>query len=76
MKFLPTVLCMAHMSPICSMMVAKAMGKMPITAVMSRCQSGFCATAHTVRLRSTGRPIQAASESFEKSTSPITAASM
>ncbi len=59
----------------CSMMVAKAMGKMPMTAVSSKCQSGAWNTASTVRPESTGQPTQAASDNLEKSTSPIAAAS-
>ena len=75
MKLRPTVLCMAHMSPMCSMIVAKAMGKMAMIDVTMRSKLGSFATERAVRSMSMGRPTHAASLSLEKSTSPMAAAS-
>ena len=74
MKFLPTVLWIAHMSPMCSMIVAKAIGKMAMIDVTIRSKLGSFITEIAVRSISIGRPIHATSLSLEKSTSPIAAA--
>ena len=62
---------MAHISPICSMIVAKAMGTMAMMLLMRNVMSVFSRTASTVCSRLTGKPNHAASETFEKSTLPI-----
>ena len=73
-KSLPTVDEMAHISPICSMIVATAIGTMAMMVEMRNEVSRLSITAKTVCSRLNGKPIQAASSSAAKSTSPITAA--
>lgn len=65
---------MAHISPICSIIVAKAIGKIAIIEVKIRSKLGSFITENVVRSISTGQPIHAASPSLVKSTSPIAAA--
>ena len=66
---------MAEMSPMCSIMVAKASGMMVMMAVMASPESKPSPNrANTVLFHSTGRPTQAASATFVKSTSPMAAA--
>ena len=73
-KSLPTVELMASISPICSIIVAKAIG------IMARMVDSIsdvlpCSnTAHIVRSFSIGKPTHAASPSGAKSTSPMQAA--
>ena len=75
MKLRLQVELMADMSPICSMMVAKAKGMMVMMAVMARPASKLGPNrANTVLSHSTGRPIQAASATGAKSTTPAKAA--
>ena len=76
MKFLPTVEEIAEMSPICSIIVAKAIGTMVITEVISREESRLPSvkSENTVRPYSIGRPNQAASATGAKSMKPAIAA--
>ena len=66
MKFLSVVALMAEISPMCSIIVASEMGTMAIIELMIR----LCwvqSMAKIVLLLCTGRPIQAASATAEKS---------
>ena len=74
MKFSPTVEEMAQMSPMCSIIVANAMGMMAMTAVTSRFMSQLPIREKTVFSIFTGRPIHAALATPEKSTRPVMAA--
>ena len=66
---------MADISPICSMMVAKAKGMMVMIAVMASPASKLGPnSANTVLSHSTGSPIQGASATGVKSTMPPMAA--
>ena len=67
---------MAHISPICSIIVAKAMGKIAIMEVIIRSKLGSFITTIAVRSILMGNPIHAASLSCVKSTSPIVAANI
>ncbi len=63
------------MSPMCSMMVAKASGMMVMMAVMARPASNWGPNReNTVLSHSTGMPTQAASATGWKSTMPAQAA--
>ena len=73
-KSFPTVEEMAHISPICSMMVAMAMGMMAMIVEMRKVVSRLSKTANAVCSLLNGNPIHAASLKDEKSTSPITTA--
>ena len=75
MKFFSTVEEMAHMSPMCSMMVARAMGIIMAMAEASRLPfTPSVAKENTVSFSWKGRPTQAASFTGVKSTRPHTAA--
>ena len=74
MKFSPTVEEMAQMSPMCSIMVANAMGMIAMIAVTSRLTSQLPMREKTVFSNLTGRPIHAALATPEKSTWPSSAA--
>ena len=65
----------AETSPICSTMVANAMGIMVITEVISREASPPTMTENAVSFHRIGKPSQSASATAVKSTLPITAAS-
>ena len=66
---------MAEMSPICSIIVAKASGMIVMMAVMARPESKPSPKMeNTVLSHATGRPIHAASCTLVKSHSPIAAA--
>ena len=67
---------MAHMSPICSTIVASEIGRMVIMAVIMRLQSGDLKTAIAVFCIRKGRPNHAASLTGVKSTLPRQQASM
>ena len=73
-KSLPTVELMASMSPICSMMVAKAIGMMARMEESISVLLPSSKTARTVRSLLMGKPTHAASLTGVKSTSPISAA--
>ena len=73
-KSLPTVEEMAHISPICSMMVAMAIGMIAIIVEIRNVVSRLSNTASAVCSLLNGSPIHAASLSDEKSTSPIATA--
>ena len=76
MKFFPTVEEIADMSPICSIIVAKEIGRIVITDVSSRPRSA-CPLArrpNTVSFQMTGEPIHAAFATGAKSTLPVSAA--
>ena len=60
MKFSPTVELMAHMSPMCSTMVASAIGTMVVMAVISSAGSALPNRENMVFSNCTGRPIHAA----------------
>ncbi len=67
---------MADTFPICSIIVAKASGTMVMVAVMASPLSKFSPKREkTVFSQVNGRPIQEASATSVKSTSPSTAAS-
>ena len=68
MKFFSTVEEMAHISPMCSIMVASAMGIIMAMAEASREVSTLPARLNTVSDQVKGRPIQAASATGVKST--------
>ena len=70
----PTVEEIAQISPMCSIMVANAMGMMAMMAVTSRFASQLPMREKTVFSIFTGRPIHAALATPEKSTRPVTAA--
>ncbi len=75
MKLRLQVELMADMSPMCSMMVAKAKGMMVMMAVMASPASKLGPnSANTVLSHSTGKPIQGASTTGVKSTMPPMAA--
>ena len=73
-KLRPTVDDMAHMSPICSTIVARAMGMMVMMAETRSPQSGLAKTAKAVSFMWNGTPIHAASRTAVKSTCPHRAA--
>ena len=73
---MPVVEEIAHMSPICSIMVAREMGMMAMMAAMIRLQLGLLNTAMAVFSHLTGRPIQAASLTALKSHRPKQAATI
>ena len=75
MKFFPTVEDMAETSPICSTIVASAMGMIVITEVISRDASPSDSAQKAVWFQWMGSPIQPASFTAVKSTRPMTAAS-
>ena len=75
-KSFPTVEEMAHISPMCSMMVAMAIGMMAMMVETRNVVSTLSKTASAVCSLLKGSPIQAASSSAAKSTSPITTASV
>ena len=75
MKLRSHVELIAEMSPICSIIVAKASGMMVMIAVMARPASKPGSNSeNTVLFQLKGRPTHAASATPEKSTSPIAAA--
>ena len=73
-KFSPTVEEMAHMSPMCSTMVASAMGIMMAMEETSMPPSQPLNRENTVSFHWKGMPIQAASFTAVKSTRPKMAA--
>ena len=74
MKFSPTVEEIAQMSPMCSIIVAKAMGMMAMIAVTSRLVSQLPMREKTVFSTLTVSPIHGAAATPEKSTWPSSAA--
>ena len=68
MKFSPTVEEIADISPICSTIVAIAIGIIPIIAVIIKLESGFENIENTVSCIAKGSPTQAASLTAVKST--------
>ena len=64
----------ADTSPICSTIVARAIGIMVIAAVTNKEVSGFLKIANTVFSATIGNPIHCASFTAVKSTWPVTAA--
>ena len=71
---MPVVEEIAHMSPICSIMVAREMGTIAMIALSTRPQLGLANTWKAVFSHWKGRPTQAASFTAEKSQIPKQAA--
>ena len=73
---MPTVEEMAHMSPMCSIIVAREIGRMAMMAETTRPQFGSWNTWKAVFCHWNGTPIQAASFTALKSQRPKQAATM